>query len=98
MYGSSFSYGAAAVSGAAISIYLLILVAFIILQYYIAKWFAKIAKMKGYDPVKEHIVARVFWLGLVGILYTIALPDRGNSKTETETENKTENKTETPAS
>lgn len=92
MYGSSFSYEAAAVSGAAISIYLLILVAFIILQYYIAKWFAKIAKMKGYDPVKEHIVARVFWLGLVGILYTIALPNRGNSKTETE------NKTETPAS
>ena len=45
--------------------------------YLLAKEFYKVAKAKGY-PQKKYLWLS-FWLGIVGYLLVIALPDRGNS-------------------
>ena len=42
----------------------------------IASKFNDIAYMKGYGP-EMHCFAMCFWLGILGCLYVIALPDRG---------------------
>lgn len=44
------------------------------LQYYIAKKFEEIAFKKGYTR-DIHSFALCFWLGIIGYLYVIALPD-----------------------
>ena len=44
------------------------------IQYIIAKKFEEIAFKKGYDQ-SIHSFAMCFWLGIVGYLYVIALPD-----------------------
>lgn len=54
--------------------YMALLAAVIILNYFIAKKFEAIAFQKGYD-VSIHSFAMCFWLGLVGYLYVIALPN-----------------------
>ena len=46
----------------------------IFIQWPVAKKFEKIAEMKGYDE-EIHSFAMCFWLGWIGYLYVIALPD-----------------------
>ena len=57
-----------------ILIYLLIIVAAVLIQYFVAKKFEAIAFLKGYDE-SIHSFAMCFWLGFIGYLYVIALPD-----------------------
>lgn len=46
----------------------------LVIQYIVAKKFELIAFEKGYDK-SVHSFAMCFWLGIVGYLYVIALPD-----------------------
>ena len=55
------------VIGWMISIFLAVIGAF---------WMTDVAERKGYDSSKEHIWLRVFFLGLFGIPFVIALPDK----------------------
>lgn len=64
--------------GRNLMIYFLILVIAFILKYFIAGWFFEAAEMKGYHDRKYFHIC--FWLGSVGYLLVIALPDRGNGK------------------
>ena len=57
-----------------IGVYILCLVIMIFIDAVIAKKFEKIAFAKGYDE-SIHSFAMCFWLGVVGYLYVIALPD-----------------------
>ena len=52
---------------------LLISIPFVI-KYIVAKKFEKIAFMKGYGT-QIHSFAMCFWLGIVGYIYVLALPD-----------------------
>lgn len=56
-------------------VYLLALVVFFVLAYYDAKWFYEVAEKKGHHDRKYFWIC--FWLGWVGYLLVIALPDRG---------------------
>ena len=47
----------------------------IIINYYVAKKFEQIALQKGYDA-SIGAFSMCFWLGIVGYLYVIALPDK----------------------
>lgn len=58
-------------------LYLLIAAAFIVLDYFIAKWFFEAAEEKGYHDKKYFWIC--FWLGAAGWILVCALPDRGNS-------------------
>lgn len=58
-------------------LYLLIAAAFIVLDYFIAKWFFEAAEEKGYHNKKYFWIC--FWLGWVGWVLVCALPDRGNT-------------------
>ena len=49
---------------------------YLIINAVIASKFNDIAYMKGYGP-EMHCFAMCFWLGILGCLYVIALPDRG---------------------
>lgn len=76
-----------------LSIAIVLFVVFI--NYITAGWFSEIAEIKGYDSKQKHIFARCFWLGVIGWLYTIALPNQNisystkvNSDNDTNTENK----------
>ena len=61
-----------------IVLYVIMVVIFLVIQYIIAKKFEEIAFQKGYDE-SVHSCAMCFWLGLVGYLYVIALPNLNNS-------------------
>ena len=59
------------------------------IQFFVAKQFEEVAFSKGYGK-EEHAFLMVFFLGIVGMLYVIALPDlrnrmitRGNSMDST---------------
>ena len=52
----------------------------------IASKFEDIAHMKGYGP-EMHCFAMCFWLGILGCLYVIALPDRGMREAQNNTSN-----------
>lgn len=54
---------------------LAVIVLLILLDVWIAKRFAEFAAEKGYGK-EYHVFALCFWLGLVGWLYVIAMPDR----------------------
>lgn len=58
-------------------VYALIAVVYLILNCSIAKWFSEAAGDKGYSGRKYYWIC--FWLGLIGYLLVIALPDRGCS-------------------
>lgn len=58
-------------------LYFLIAAAFIVLEYFISKWFFEAAEEKGYHNRKYFWIC--FWLGAVGWILVCALPDRGNS-------------------
>ena len=53
---------------------LIALIAVITSQFIIAKKFEKIAFEKGYGT-EIHSFAMCFWLGLIGYIYVLALPD-----------------------
>lgn len=55
---------------------ILIFIAIIILNVYIAGQFRNVAADKGYDSSKYFHLC--FWCGIVGYLLVIALPDRGD--------------------
>ena len=55
-------------------LYILLFILVIVLDYYIAKQFESAAADKGYADSKYFHMC--FWLGLVGYLLVIALPDR----------------------
>ena len=59
-------------------VYLLVLAIIIVLAYYIAKWFFEVAEEKGYHDRKYFWIC--FWLGIVGYLLVVAMPDRGNGQ------------------
>ena len=48
------------------------------ISYLVARKFEEIAFQKGYDTT-IHSFAMCFWLGIVGYLYVIALPDLTNN-------------------
>ena len=54
----------------------LILFAAFCINYIVAQKYRKIAIDKGYDADKLHVSAMFFWLGIVGYLYVIALPNK----------------------
>lgn len=58
-------------------VYIVVAIIYFILDNYIAKCFAEVAKVKGYRESKYFWIC--FWLGFIGYLLVIALPDRGNS-------------------
>ena len=58
---------------------LLITVGLVYLYYLIAKKFEKVAFQKGYNS-SIHSFAMCFWLGMIGYLYVIALPDLTQQK------------------
>lgn len=53
---------------------IIVLIAAIIIDFILAKFMVSAAEMKGHGP-EAHVFAMVFWLGLLGCLYVIALPD-----------------------
>lgn len=67
--------------GFVIVIYTLLMIALIVglvcLWIYLANRFYDVAVMKGHRERKYFWIC--FWLGLVGYLLVIALPDRGNA-------------------
>lgn len=54
------------------------IVVVLFINYIVAKKFEKIAFQKGYDD-SIHSFAMCFWLGLIGYLYVIALPNLNNN-------------------
>lgn len=65
-------------------VYLGILALVLLLDYWIAKWFLEAAEMKGHHDQKYFHIC--FWLGAIGYLLVVALPDRGNQKNEIATD------------
>lgn len=53
----------------------LVCVVGIVLDFFISRWFYTAAKEKGHQQKKYFWIC--FWLGMVGWLLIIALPDRG---------------------
>lgn len=75
---------------------LLIVLVYFVLAYIIAGWFSKVAREKGYSSPKYFWIC--FFMGLVGQLLVIALPDRGckrNTSTLGMVENRTKDKAAT---
>ncbi len=66
--------------GFLVFLWLVIVGAALFVQYIVAKKFEEIAKQKGYGEEK-HTCAMCFWLGVVGYLYVIALPDLTGTRT-----------------
>lgn len=62
----------------AVLLYVFAFIIGIIIQYCVAKQFESVAADKGYEDSKYFHFC--FWLGMVGYLLVIALPDRGSSK------------------
>lgn len=56
---------------------LVVCVALLVLDWFIAKWFYEVAQAKGYYDKKYFWIC--FWLCSIGYLLVIALPDRGNT-------------------
>lgn len=54
---------------------ILIVLVYFVLAYFIAGWFSEVAREKGYSSPKYFWIC--FFMGLVGQLLVIALPDRG---------------------
>ena len=53
---------------------LIVILILILIRFIVALKFEKIAFQKGYDK-KIHSFAMCFWLGIIGYLYVIALPN-----------------------
>ena len=62
-------------------VWLIGLLIYFAIQYVIARKFEKIAEEKGYDS-DIHSFAMCFWLGFVGYLYVIALPNLVQKKNQ----------------
>lgn len=55
---------------------LIVTAVYFVIQYFVAKKFEQIAIDKGYSPAIEHPFAMCFWLGIAGMIYVLALPDK----------------------
>lgn len=64
--------------GGLIFLYVTVAVILLTIQYIVAKKFEEIAFQKGYDE-SIHSCAMCFWLGIVGYIYVVALPNLNNS-------------------
>lgn len=64
-----------------IVVWLLVLAGAFVLSYFVAQWFYEVTEEKGYHDKKYFWIC--FWLGVIGYLLVIALPDRGNSQQST---------------
>ena len=53
---------------------IILLIVIICIDVYVSEKFEKIAYDKGYGK-EAHAFAMCFWLGIIGYLYVIALPD-----------------------
>lgn len=62
----------------------LVAIAFLILWYYVAAEFRRIAAMKGYD--EPRYLWWTFFLGLVGMLMVVALPQKAAAPAEVKTD------------
>ena len=60
-------------------IYIMVVIVYFIIDYYIAKCFAEAADAKGYHKSKYFWIC--LWLGIIGYLLVIALPDHGCNST-----------------
>lgn len=58
-----------------IGILIVLVLVYFVLAYFIAGWFSEVASEKGYSSPKYFWIC--FFMGLVGQLLVIALPDRG---------------------
>ena len=58
-------------------LFLMVCLFFLVIAYLIANEFYKVAQAKGYSEKKYLWLS--FWLGIIGYLLVIALPDRGNT-------------------
>lgn len=56
-------------------LYLLLVAVLLVFAYFIAHCFFEVAEEKGYHSKKYFWIC--FWLGVIGYLLVIALPDRG---------------------
>lgn len=56
---------------------ILILIALIVIEYYLAEWFYEVVEAKGYHNRKYFWIC--FPLSFAGYLLVIALPDRGSA-------------------
>ncbi len=70
-------------------LFILLVLAILFVQYVVAKKFEEIALMKGYDE-SIHSLDMCFWLGVVGYLYVIALPQKQEKSKNPEAEKPTE--------
>lgn len=61
---------------------LFVTVVYFVIQIFVAKKFEQIAIDKGYTPENEHPFAMCFWLGIIGMIYVLALPDLKLLKTQ----------------
>lgn len=57
---------------------LIVCIALLVLDWFVATCFFEVAEAKGYHDQKYFWLC--FWLSFVGYLLVIALPDRGNSQ------------------
>ena len=64
--------------GNIVAIYSILIIVWLFICIFVAKKFEEIAFQKGYDE-SIHSFAMCFWLGIVGYLYVIALPNLKNS-------------------
>ena len=64
-----------------IAVYLMVIALVFVLSYFIAKWFYEVAEEKGYHDRKYFWIC--FWLGAIGYLLVVAMPDRGNGQQST---------------
>ena len=52
------------------------LVIIFVIKYIVARKFEAIAEGKGYTAEQAHPFAMCFWLGIIGMIYVLALPDK----------------------
>lgn len=61
---------------------ILAVIIYIVIQYFVAKEFQEIANAKGFYYGGNKYFWITFFLGIIGILMVIALPDRGEDPAE----------------
>ena len=61
------------------------IVVLVVINIFVAQKFEDVAKLKGYDN-EIHSYAMCFWLGIIGYLYVIALPDRKKEASKNDAE------------
>ena len=73
-YSNSNADAVAGIAAIGTIIYLAIIAVALYINYLVAKKFESIAFEKGYT-VEKHTFAMCFWLGIIGYIYVLALPN-----------------------